>query len=143
MHKSRLTRLSLASPNSQKNKNTSKMKKLRNHSQLKEQNSHEAANNETDLCSLTDTEFKREVVKILKEFRLKIKELKADINSKADYFRKTLENIRRNQEKLENSFAEMQTDLKALKSRMNNAEEQISDFEDRIMEIRTADRDSN
>ena len=29
----------------------------------------------------------------------------------------------------------MQTELKALKSRMNNAEEQISDSEDRIMEI--------
>ena len=58
---------SLASLNSQKNKNISKMKKLRNHSQLKEQNSHEAANNETDLCSLTDTEFKREILKILKK----------------------------------------------------------------------------
>ena len=29
----------------------------------------------------------------------------------------------------------MQAELKALKSRMNNAEEQISDLEDRIMEI--------
>ena len=45
------------------------------------------------------------------------------MNSNADYFRNELENIRRSQEKLENSFAEMQTELKALKSRMNNAEE--------------------
>ena len=29
----------------------------------------------------------------------------------------------------------MQGELKALESRMNNAEEQISDLEDRIMEI--------
>ena len=29
----------------------------------------------------------------------------------------------------------MQANLKALKSRMNNAEEQISNLEDRIMEI--------
>ena len=57
------------------------------------------------------------------------------MNSNADYFRKELENIRRCQKKLENSFAEMQAELKALKSRMNNAEEQISDLEDRIMEI--------
>ena len=42
------------------------MKKLRNHSQLKDENSYEAANNETDLCSLTDIDFQREVVKILK-----------------------------------------------------------------------------
>ena len=46
------------------------MKKLRNNSKLKEQeNSSESANNETDLCSLTDTKFKREIGKILKELR--------------------------------------------------------------------------
>ena len=115
------------------------MKKLRNHSQLKEQeNSTEEANNETDIYSLIDTEFKRETVKVLKVLKwkywsLNMKELRADINSNADYFRK--ESIRRSHEKLENSLAEMQTELKALKSRMNNAEEWISDLEDRIMEI--------
>ena len=104
------------------------MKKHRNHSPLKEQkNSPKAVNNETDLCSLTDIEFKREVLKILKELR-------EDMNSSADSFRKELENMR-SQEKLENSFAEIQTELKAIKSRMNNAEERISDLEDRIMEI--------
>ena len=72
------------------------MKKLRNHSQLKE-NSPKAINNETDLCSMTDTEFKREIVKTLKELR-------EDMNSNADSLRKELENIRRSQEKLENSF---------------------------------------
>ena len=98
------------------------MKKLRYHSQLKEQEtSSEAANNETDLCSLIDTEFKREIVKILKELR-------ADINSNADYFRKELENIRRSQDKLENSLVEMQVELKTLKSKMNNAEERIRDL---------------
>ena len=93
------------------------MKKHRNHSQLKEQEkSPKANNNETDLCSLRATEFKKEVLKILKELR-------EDTNSNADSLRKELENIRRSQEKLENSFAEIQTELKALKARMNNAEE--------------------
>ena len=69
------------------------MKKLRNYSQLKEE---EAANNEADLCRLTDIKFKREIVK-MKELRMNMKELRADINSNADYFRKELENIRRNQ----------------------------------------------
>lgn len=36
---------------------------------------------------------------------------------------------------MKNSFAETQTELKALKSRMNDAEERISDLEDRIVEI--------
>ena len=62
-------------------------------------------------------------VKILKELRKNLKGLREDMNSNADYFRKDLENIRRSQEILENSFAEMQGELKALKSRMNNAEE--------------------
>ena len=53
------------------------MNKLRNLFQLKQQeNSPKAVNNETDLCSLTDIEFKREIVKILKELRLYIKELR-------------------------------------------------------------------
>ena len=63
-----------------------------------------------------------------------MKELRADMNSNADYFRKKLESTRRSQEKIENSCAETQAELKALKSRMNNDEEQISDLED-IMEI--------
>lgn len=93
------------------------MKKLGNHPQLNQQeNSPKTVNNETDLCSLTDLEFKREIVKTLKELR-------EDMNSNADTLRKELENIRRSQEKLETSFAEMQTELRAVKTRMNNAEE--------------------
>ena len=86
------------------------MKKLRNHSQLKQQeNSPKAVNNETDLRSLTDIEFKREIVQILKELR-------ENINSNADSLRKELENIKRSQEKLEISFAETQTELKHLRA---------------------------
>ena len=57
------------------------------------------------------------------------------MNSNAYYFRKELEDIRRSQGKLENSFAEMQAELKALKSRIYNQQELISDLEGRIMEI--------
>jgi len=45
------------------------------------------------------------------------------MDNNADYFRKELKNIRRTVEKSDNSFAEMQTELKALKSMMNNANE--------------------
>ena len=51
-------------------------------------------NNETDLCTLIDTEFKKELMKIPKL-------LGADINSNADCVRMELETIRRNKEKLE------------------------------------------
>ena len=51
MHRSSLTRLQFAFPKlTEKEKNISKMKKLRNHFQLKEQeNLPKAVNNETDL----------------------------------------------------------------------------------------------
>ena len=38
-------------------------------------------------CSLIDTKFKKEIVKILKELRVTIKELRLDININVDYFR--------------------------------------------------------
>ena len=93
------------------------MKKLGNHSHLKQQdNSSKAVNNETDPYSVTDFEFKRETVKMLKELR-------EDMNTNADSFREALENIRGSQENLENSFAEIQTEIKAIKTKMNGAEE--------------------
>ena len=84
--------------------------------------------NETDSFSLIDIKFKKEIMKILKEVR------KA-IDRNADYQEKELENINRRQEKLENSFAETKAELKSTNSKLNNAEEQISDMEDRLMEI--------
>ena len=45
------------------------------------------------------------------------------MNSNADTLRKELENTRKSQEKLENSFAQTQTELWAVKTRMNDAEE--------------------
>lgn len=73
-------------------------------------------NNETGLFSITDTEFKREIMKILKELR------KA-IYRNAEYCKKEPEAIKRNKEKFENSFAETKAQLKTMKIRMNNAEE--------------------
>ena len=60
-----------------------------------------------------------------------LKELRKAINRNANYWEKELETIRIQ----ENAFVETKTELKAMKSRKNNAEEKISDLEDRIMEI--------
>ena len=75
LHRKRLTRIQFGFPKFTENNNNtkqqqkpSKMKKHRNHSQLKQQeNSPKADNNETDLCSLIDFEFKRAVLQIMKE----------------------------------------------------------------------------
>ena len=66
----------MVSLNSQHKKNISKMKTLRNYCQVKEQdNSHEGAKNERNLCSLIVTEFEWEIVKIVKALRVKMEEL--------------------------------------------------------------------
>ena len=62
-----------------------------------------------------------------------LKELRKVIDRNAGYCKKELESMRRNQEKLENSFAEIKAELKAKNSRMNNAE-RISDLKD-IMKL--------
>ena len=64
-----------------------------------------------------------------------LKELRKAINRNADNCKKELEIINRSQEKLENSFAEMKTELMRMNSRMTNTEERISDLEDRKIEI--------
>ena len=64
------------------------MEKLRNHSQIKEQeNSSEGANNEIDLYSLTDTEFTKGDSENTEGIKSRY----------ADYFRNELENIRKSQ----------------------------------------------
>ena len=92
------------------------MKKQRNHSWLKDQEQ------EAGLLSLIVTEFKTEIMKMLKELR-KV------INRSADDCKKDIESIRRSPEKLENSFEETKTELKTMNNITNNAEGWISDLE--------------
>ena len=95
------------------------MKKQRKYSQLKEQDkSPERTNNETDHTSLLKPEFKKEVIKILKELR-------KSINRNADHYYKELERIKVNSSKLDNSIAEIKTNLEAVNIRLNNPEENL------------------
>ena len=61
-----------------------------------------------------------------------LKELRKAITISANHCNNELETIRRSQEKLKTSLAKTKAELKAMNSRMNNAEE---DLEDGIMEI--------
>ena len=53
----------------------------------------------------------------------------------ADHCNKELETAKRSQSKFNSSTAEMKLKLKTISIKLNNAEEQISDLENRIMEI--------
>ena len=54
-----------------------------------------------------------------------LNQLTKAIDGMRDYYKKELEPIRKMQEKLENSFVKMIAELKAINSRLNNAEEQV------------------
>ena len=92
------------------------MKKQRNYFQLKEQDKcPERTNNETDLSTQPGPEFKKEVIKMLKELRM-------TISRNVDYCNKEQETIKRSQSKLDIPIAKMKTELKAIKSKLNNTE---------------------
>ena len=72
----------------------SKMKKHRSYFQLKDQeNSPERTINETDFFTLTDSEFKKEIIKILKE-------LKKAIDRNADFCKKGTRNYKEEPRKI-------------------------------------------
>ena len=52
-----------------------------------------------------------------------LKELRKVFNRNAEYYKKKLETIKKNQEKLENTFAEKTAEPKAMNSIMNNVKE--------------------
>ena len=82
-------------------------------------------------------EVQKKIVKIPKELRVNIKELRADVNMRI--LQKGTRNDKedpKKKKKIEKIFSEMQAELKAQMNRMSNAaEKQISDLEDRVMEL--------
>ena len=64
-----------------------------------------------------------------------LKELRKIIDTSADNCNKELETIKMNRSKLDNSTAEIKTNLEAMTSRINDTEESVSDLEDGIREI--------
>ena len=79
---------------------------------------------EIDIDGLLDQDFKKRVIKVLKELKeIGFRDIK--------YVKNEIETIEKNQVELVNSLSEMRADLKAVQSRLENTEEQICDLEDR------------
>ena len=57
-----------------------------------------------------------------------------------EIFNKELENIKNNQTELNNTIAEMKNTLEGINSRINEAKECISELEDGLVEITTAEQ---
>ena len=109
-----------------------KMRRQRDMCQMKEQEKITARElNETEISNMPDREFKVMVIKITTVFEKGMENLTETLN-------KEIENI--NQSEMKNSITEIKNTLHGRNSRLEEAEEWISDLEDRVMESNQAEQ---
>lgn len=82
-----------------------------------------------EISNLLDKEFEIMVIKTLTE-------LEKGVDEHSEVFSKEIENIKMKQSELKNTVTEMKIILEKINNRLKDAEEQINDLEDRVMEIK-------
>ena len=82
---------------------------------------------EVEICNLPKKEFRVMIVKMIQEFR---KRMDAQSGKLQEVFNKELENIKNNQTGLK-KITEMKNTLERINSRINEAEQRISELEDK------------
>ena len=84
--------------------------------------------NEEEIGSLPDKEFRIMTVKMIQNLGNRIEKIQ-------ETFNKDLEALKSKQTMMNNTIKENKNSLKGINSRITEAEEQISDLEDKIVEI--------
>ena len=84
--------------------------------------------NEMEASKLSDIEFKRMIIRMLKELADNYKELSENYNS----VKKEIELINKNQEEMNNRISKIKNKLEGITSRLDKAEDLISELEDNI-----------
>ena len=79
-----------------------------------------------DLSKMSKTEFRITVIKLLVVLGKSIKDSRDSLTAE----------MRSNQTKIKNTLTEMQSELDALTTRVTEAEERVSDIEDKLMKGR-------
>ena len=101
--------------------------------QMKEQDkTPEKQLNEVETGNLPEKEFRIMIVKMIQDLG---KRLEAKIEKMQEIFNKDLEELKNKQTEMTNTITEMKTTLEGINSRITEAEEWISDVEDRMVEI--------
>ena len=100
--------------------------------QMKEQNKTlEKQLNEMEIGNLPEKEFRIMIVKMIQDLG---KRMKAKIKKMQEMFNKDLEELNK-QTETNNTISEMNNTLEGINRRITEAEEWISDLEDRMVEI--------
>ena len=107
-------------------------------SQMKEQDkTPEKQLNEVEIGNLPEKEFRIMVVKMIQDLR---KSMEARIEKMQEMFNKDREELKNKQTEMNNTITEMKNTLEGINSRITEAEEWISDLEDRMVEIITVEQ---
>ena len=89
--------------------------------------------NEEEIGSLPEREFRKMIVKLIQNLGNRMEKTQ-------ETFNKELEELKRKQTVMNNTINETKNSLEGIKSRITEAEEWISDLEDKILEITTAEQ---
>ena len=87
---------------------------------------------ELEIGNLPEKELRIIIVKITQDVR---RRMEAQTEKIQEMFSKKLKNIRHKQTELNNTITEMKNILKGINCRITKAEKQVSELEDRMMEI--------
>ena len=106
--------------------------------QMKEQDkTPEKQLNEVEIGNLPEKGFRITIVKMIQDIR---KRMEAKIEKMQEMFNKDLEELKYKQTEMNNTIIKMKTTLEGINSRITEAEEQISDLEDRMVEFTAAEQ---
>ena len=110
------------------------MRSQRNTQQMKEQGKNPPdLTNEEEIGSLPEKEFRIMTVKMIQNLGNRIEKIQ-------ETFNKDLEEPKSKQTMMNNTANEIKNSLEGINSRITKAEERISDLEDKIVEITTAEQ---
>ena len=110
------------------------MRRQRNTQQMKEQGKNPPdQTNEEEIGSLPEKEFRIMIVQMIQNLGNRMEKIQ-------ETFNKDLEELKSKQTMMNNTINENKNSLEGINSRTTEAEEQISDLEDKIVEITTAEQ---
>ena len=93
--------------------------------------------NEDEIGNLPEKEFRVRIVKMIQNLGNR---MEAQIEKLQEMFNKHLEELKNKQTEMNNTIIEMKTTLEGINSRTTEAEEWISDLEDRMVEFTAAEQ---
>ena len=88
--------------------------------------------NEVEIGNLPEKEFRIMIVKMIQDLG---KRMEANIEKMQEMFNKDLEELKNKQTEMNNTLTEMKNTLEGIHSIMTEADEQISDLEDRMVDF--------